>query len=414
MGKRTLIGAALLYGVAAASAAQMDNARAAGALGMDEAVSLALERQPQLLAQAASVDALRESAVAAGQLPDPKLRVGVVNLPTDTFNFSQEPMTQAVVGLSQTIPGGAKRELSTQRTLREAKEGEILLAANRQRIARDSRLAWLDAYLPARSLDLVHKIHAEYEQQLEWSRITYTTGKLSQAEVLQLRTMLEYVRDREDALQLSLARAQAALGRWIGREAQRLPAEQPPGWTPPSLAQLQDGLPAHPELRVIDSSLEVAQADVELAREAYKPDWNVDLAYGARSRERADFVSLLVSVDLPLFAEKRQDRRLAARLAMAERTRQQLADRRAALEAELQMAHANWRIASERVRRFEGEILPLAEQQVESTLNAYQAATQPFAKVLEARRALLEAQLQTLQQRVALARAEAELKYFME
>ena len=412
MRNRILFFAALLSSAVAASAAETHGAPRV--LEMNEAVSLALEQQPQLLAQSASVDAMRESAVAAGQLPDPKLRVGIANLPTDTYKFSQEPMTQAIVGVSQTIPGGSKLELSTERSLREARQGEMMLAANRQRIARDSRLAWLDAYLPARSLDLVQKIREEYEQQIEWARITYTTGKLSQAEVLQLRAMLEYVKDREDAMRLNLARAQAALSRWIGKEAQRMPAGNLPSEQTSDLAQMQSGLSAHPELRAMDSSLEVAQADVDLAREAYKPDWNVDFSYGARSRERADFVSLMVSVDLPLFTEKRQDKRLAARLAMAERTRQQLADRRAMLEAELQMAHANWRIAGERVRRFENEILPLAEQQVESVLNAYQATTQPFAKVLEARRSLLEAQLQTLQQRVALARAAAELKYFTE
>lgn len=383
-------------------------------LEMDEAVSIALSQQPQLLGQTAAVEALQESAVAAGQLPDPKLRFGISNLPTDTYDFTQEPMTQAVIGLSQSIPGGSKLELSSQRTLREAKQSERLLASIQRRIARDSRISWLDVYYPARALDLVQKIREEYERQLEWSRITYTTGKLSQSDVLQLQTMLEYVKDREDSLKLNLARAQAALGRWIGSEAMRMPAENLPLRPVPEIAEIQANLPSHPELQALDSSLEVAQTDVDLAREAYKPDWNVDVSYGVRGDDRADFVSMIVSVDLPLFTEKRQDKRFAARVASAEQTRQKIADRQAALEADLKMAYANWRIATERIQRFEKGILPLAEQQVESALAAYQSATQSFARVLDARRALLEAQLQMLQQRVARARAEAELKYFME
>ena len=61
-------------------------------LGLDEAAELAISQQPQLLAQQAAVAALNESVPAAGQLPDPKLRLGVVSLPVDTFDFTQEPM----------------------------------------------------------------------------------------------------------------------------------------------------------------------------------------------------------------------------------------------------------------------------------------------------------------------------------
>lgn len=383
-------------------------------LGMEEAVDIALREQPQLLAQSSAIEAMRESAVAAGQLPDPKLRFGLSNLPTDTFSFSQEPMTQAIVGVSQTLPGGNKLALSNMRVLGEAKQGEQTLSSIQRRIARESRLAWLDAYYPARALDLVGKIKQEYERQLEWAQITYTTGKLTQAEVLQLRTMLEYVKDREDGLRLGLARAQAALGRWIGSEAMRAPDESLPQWKVPELQKIQSGIPDHPELKALESGLEIAQTEVDQAREAYKPDWNFDVSYGARSQDRADFVSMMVSVDLPIFTAKRQDRRYASKVALVENNRQKIADRRAALEADLNMAYANWRIAGERINRFEKEILPLAGQQVESVLSGYQSATQPFARVLEARRSLLEAQLQTLQQQVALARAEAELKYFVE
>jgi len=37
-------------------------------------------------------------------LPDPVLTLGLVNMPTNTFSFKQEPMTGKIVGLSQAIP----------------------------------------------------------------------------------------------------------------------------------------------------------------------------------------------------------------------------------------------------------------------------------------------------------------------
>ncbi len=37
-------------------------------------------------------------------LPNPMLMLGLMNLPTNSFSFDQEPMTQKVIGLQQTIP----------------------------------------------------------------------------------------------------------------------------------------------------------------------------------------------------------------------------------------------------------------------------------------------------------------------
>src|SRR4051812_46996459 len=54
---------------------------AAGPLTLAEAQRLALERSRQLSAQDHAVIASREMASAAGQLPDPVLKLGVDNLP---------------------------------------------------------------------------------------------------------------------------------------------------------------------------------------------------------------------------------------------------------------------------------------------------------------------------------------------
>ena len=70
---------------------------AAGSLDQEGAVALALAAQPQLAARTDAVHALREDAVAAGQLPDPKLSFGVQALPVDSFNFNSLDMTQAMI-----------------------------------------------------------------------------------------------------------------------------------------------------------------------------------------------------------------------------------------------------------------------------------------------------------------------------
>lgn len=381
-------------------------------LGLEETAALAVQHQPQLLAQQAAISALKESASAAGELPDPKLNLGVTNVPVNTFSLTEDSMTQAVIGVNQMFPGGNKRQLATARARQEVVLENQALAALSLRIARDAQLAWLDVYSPGAAQDLVRRLEAEYRRQVEWSQVAYKANKLTQEETLALRGMLEATLDRQAELQRQQSNAQAGLARWIG-DAARRPLDALPAPTAPApLAELIGRLDQHPELTSLREAMALARSEVALAKEAYKPDWSVDLSYGQRGSNRVDMVSLVFGVDLPLFTANRQDKRLAARLAEVERAEQLLADRRQAFKAELETAYADWQSADARIARYEQEILPLASHRVESALAAYGSNRAGYDRVLEARRAETEARLQWLAQEVARARALAQIRYF--
>ena len=384
-----------------------------GLLDLEGAGALALQQQPQLLAQEAAVVALQESAPAAGQLPDPRLSFGLASLPLDSLRFTQEAMTQAVVGVTQAIPGGDKRRLAKARAEREAAQGRVALAATSRRIVRDAQLAWLDVYYPNAAQALVKQVENDFLRQVEWSEVAYKTGKQSQEETLAQRGMLEATRDRLADLRREEAKARAGLARWVGRAAAWPLETLAPPSPPPPLDQLVEQLEQHPELALMNEAVSVAQADVDLAREAYKPDWSVDLSYGLRGGDQPDLVSVMVAVDLPLFTKNRQDRRLAARLAEVAQMTQLRADRHRALRAELEAAHAEWLAADARIERFERDILPLAARRSESALASYGSDRASYARVLEARRAETEVRLQWLAQQVAGARAQVLVRYFM-
>lgn len=382
------------------------------ALSLDQAGRLALRQQPQLIAQEAGIVALREEATAARQLPDPKLIVGFEGLPTDSFSLTEQDMTQTVIGLSQMIPGGNKRALAGHRLDHQANQHGIALEAEQRRIARDAGLAWLEVYAPEAALALTRRIEAEFDRQSEWSQVAYQTGQMAQDETLALRAMLEGTRNRAADLEGRKVRAQAALVRWIGEAGRRPLAPLPQPAPPPSLADLTTRLEGHPELRAAHAGLEAGRTDTEMARQAYKPDWSVDLSYGIRGKDRPDTLKLMVGVDLPLFPEKRQDRRLAARLAEIGQMEAMLEDRRRMLTSDLAMAWADWHSADTRLQRLERDILPLTARRIDSALSAYKTGRAGYDRVLEARRAELETQLERLDLEVARAKAAVMLQYY--
>ena len=107
---------------------------AEGPLSLAEAQRLAVERSRNLAAQAFGIDAAREMAQAAGQLPDPVLTLAVDNLPItkeappeepanptaakfantnsgNRFSVTRDFMTMRRIGVMQEWTRGEKREL---------------------------------------------------------------------------------------------------------------------------------------------------------------------------------------------------------------------------------------------------------------------------------------------------------------
>ena len=74
--------------------------------GLQKVEQVALDTSPELAELRSKEQALLDAAVAAGQLPDPVLHGGIINVPTDSFSLTQENMTQIKIGIVQTFPKG--------------------------------------------------------------------------------------------------------------------------------------------------------------------------------------------------------------------------------------------------------------------------------------------------------------------
>ena len=94
------------FGRGAALALMAGCAGLAGAepLSLARALDLAVGETPALHADAAQLDAARHAVLPAGQLPDPKLALGLDNLPIngpDRYRVGEDSMTMRRVGMQR-------------------------------------------------------------------------------------------------------------------------------------------------------------------------------------------------------------------------------------------------------------------------------------------------------------------------
>jgi outer membrane protein TolC len=393
----------------------------AHALDLAEAERIAIERDATLRQLAEESRAMRERAVAEGQLMDPKLRVGAVNLPVDSFSLDAEDMTMLEVGVSQEFPAGRTRKLARKRMEQSATATEAMAADRRLVVQREVRRAWTELAYVARARQLV-EAQAEWVEQMRASvRARYASGEGKQLDVLQAGLDVAMLREQLLDLDRDEAMRRAQLGRWIGEgqarhaKATTLPARS----SLEPLATLEGRLLHHPAQQDFERRIAAAETATDLARQRNRPSWMLDVSYGFRDGEmmggesRPDMLSAMVSFDLPLFRANRQDREVAAARAETRALHEMHDDHQRGMLAMLTEA---WSVADRTAaleRFYETDLLPLAEQSVQAALLAYGANRSMIDGVIAARRASLEASLKHLRLVADRAQAQYDIDYLV-
>jgi outer membrane protein TolC len=125
----------------------------AQALTLDEALRLGEARSPRLAAQRYAVAASSQQVDRAGELPDPKLRLGIENLPVtgaDSFRYDRDFMTMRAIGVMQEFPNGAKREARSARAERQRDVETAGFNAQQAMLSRDIAAAWMEVHYAER------------------------------------------------------------------------------------------------------------------------------------------------------------------------------------------------------------------------------------------------------------------------
>ena len=389
-------------------------------LTLAEAQRRAVTHSSQLLGRDAAATAAREMAVAAGQLPDPVLGFGIDSLPVssgDRFSLSRDNFTQRRIGISQELTRGDKRQLRSARYEREVEKVELERAANTASIQRDTALAWFDRwYAEAMAVAIAEQIAAA-RLEVAGADAAWRGGRGSLADVLAARSGVATIEDRASDIERRLRNARTALARWTGDEG---PSRESRLAAPPDVDTLRlprdhfdTALANHPEIAMLDKGAEVADTDARLANANRKPDWSVQVSLGVREPAFSNFLSIGVSVPLLWDRPHRQDRELAAKLALAEQARAEREEALRAHRAEVATMLADWDTAHERRNRYERALLPLAAERIEAARAAYRGGKGSLADVLAARRAAIETRLAALQIEQDGARAWAQLSYLV-
>jgi outer membrane protein TolC len=277
-------------------------------------------------------------------------------------------------------------------------------------LIRQVRQAWLELYYQEQSLHTLDESRRLARKQLESAEARYRAAQETQQSVLRSRQALARLDERAPMIRAQQLRLQAQLARWIGDAAyQPLPAELPVLSEAPGAFDYTH----HPEWIATQTMLDEARVEVEMVRQEYKPGMMLDVSYGFRrpmpdGTERPDLLSAMVTLDLPVFRDKRQDRKLAEKQTMEAGARFELDDKRRELESMDRSLRAELDGLTEREKIFAERLLPATRREAQVTVAGFARDQSEYRDALMKS---LDTEIEYLRLRVDRAKAQSELLY---
>ncbi len=368
------------------------------ALSFAEAREIAEQQSPRVSAQRLQIDAVESAQKAAGTLPDPKLSVGLENLPIsgmDRWSLTRESMTGQRLALMQEVPNQAKRAAKVASAQARVERERAALVLQRLQIRQELGLAWIAAQAVEQREQLLTELLAE-NQRLQDSLPERVAGGSAQAgDLLAAQQEALALSDRRDDLQRDRSKARAMLRRWVGPRAD----ESLQGGTGPLIhpvAQLRAELSSHAELALYPTMQSMARAESHEAQSESRGDWSWEIAYSRRDRRWGDMVSFQVTFDLPWQKDRRQTPMIQAKQRELERLEAEQEDVARRHLQELDDSAAELQALDSQIERLKSTGLQLAQGRAELALGNYRAAKGDLGAVLGARAQVLETRLRLI------------------
>ncbi len=364
-----------------------------------------LRNHPSLQVMAYQAEASEERATAATALPDPVISAGINNFPIFDPSFTDFLPTNKSIGIQQKFPSLAGRN---------ARAGEAGARANETREMRAQRYAALRGELIA----LLHEKHrtrvqrglaeerrAKYDELTQVAELEIDAGRPALFRLAEIEGERAEVDRTLVDLSGQVAQIDARLIDLLGA----VPDTPPPPLSP--IDWSGDAMAFH-AARVADAGVTVHDRGVDEAKAAWKPEWGAQLTYQQRESGANfagdDWVSGMVTVTVPFWANKNQEPRLRA--AKAERAAAQANYLSAARSASAQYStYRSIRQTAEQSAAVLSQKIVAIEDEITSQNTIYESGVGDYAPIIDGEIAILKLRSDIAGEQARIATATARM-----
>ncbi|MEJ2682933.1 MAG: TolC family protein [Candidatus Sulfobium sp.] len=343
-------------------------------------VNEAIANNPDLRALKDREEAFSERPSQAESLDNPKVGFSLLAVPTNSFSFNQEPMTQKQFSVSQKIPFPGKLPLKGDIARKETEIAAEDYVEKRNDLTRRVEEAFRNLLLINKTIDVTKENRDLLREFVKTTETKYAVGAGIQQDVLKAQVELSKMADALITLgqkkESMIAHLNTLLYRPVDtpfREADGIVID---GVTHPKFSfgadELQKIAEANrPILIAAKRRIERSRLALRLAEKNYYPDFDVGVSYGQR-QERPDFVSGFVMVTVPLWHKTKEDKKVAEEKWNIRRATQRYNTTRSEMFFRIKDSLARINKYRKQIDLFQTGLLPQSRTALESAISGYQ------------------------------------------
>ena len=351
----------------------------------------ALQKNPVILEAGNRISMLKEIPPQAGSLEDPMLELGLMNLPVDSFSFSQEAMTQKQLTITQKLPYPGKLDLKVRAANEDVNIAGQNLEDLKLKIVKEVKVAFFEYCFLKAAIETTQRSKILLEQFITIAESKYSVGKGIQQDVLKAQVERSQIIDDLIELNEKEEIEKGKLNSLMNRPPQA-PLEIPHGLSRTQMNYSIEELQAmaeenRPFLKGLRSAIEKYKIKKQLAEKEYYPDFNVGFRYGQREDsavvEHPDFVSAFVGINIPIWHKTKQSKKVNEESFKIEMAREAYNKGKNRIDLQIKTILERMKRNSKLIELIRKGIIPQARQSLESALAGYSVDKVDFLTLLD-------------------------------
>jgi len=371
-------------------------------LKLRELIEEAMQKNPEVIASRSRSEVLKERPSQAASLDDPMLGLGILNLPTDTFSFRQDDMTQKEISLSQRLPYPGKRGLRSEMAQKEAEAALKDSEEVKVKVAREMKMAYYELFYVQKAIEITEKNRELLKLLTQIAETKYSVGEGVHTDVFKAQVELSKMIDELIMLNQNKRSVKVRINTLFHQPA-FAPLGDPEEVTLEKFSADPEGLVKaaeenRPLLQSMKRMVERNRIGLKLAQRDYYPDFDFKLAYGQRDDgplgRRADMVTAMVAINLPLWYKTKQERKVAE----SQKDIQASKDQLTAMTNEIRFMIGDRLTEIERTEKqielLKTGIIPLATLSLDSAISSYRVNKVDFITMLDTLMTLFKYEIQ--------------------
>jgi len=366
--------------------AQVDN--------LDQMIEQAILLSPKLNMLRAKKDASFNRIEQNSNLPDPMLTLGLMNLPVNSFSFTQEPMTGKIVGLSQMFPFPGKLSAISEAASVDTSivRQEINDAVNE--IRKIVSIKYFKLSYLRKALLYSQESKKLLEEIADVVSTKYTVETASQQNLIKVQLEITNISEKIEDLKSKEKSLIAELNSLLLRDPNtKIETKYFDDiiFLEVSVSEL-DSLSRiyRPFLKGIAYAEQKARLNQNVAQKDFYPNFTLGLQYSFREEIAAtqspldDFFSVMVGISLPLNYGGKVSSKVEEFVSMQQLYSDQYSSALQNLNSNFGASVSQLESIEERIKLFEEGLLPQSQLNFSSALASYQVNEVDFINVIDA------------------------------